>query len=36
MDIKWNTQAIAVSEKELLKTIREVGRNGVMKLDVRW
>ena len=28
------TQSIAVSEKDLLKTIREVGRNGVMKLDV--
>ena len=29
-----DTQAVAVSEKELLKTIREVGRNGVLKLDV--
>lgn len=31
---KMDTQAVAVSEKELLKIIREVGRNGVLKLDV--
>jgi large subunit ribosomal protein L25 len=31
---KTDTSSIAVSEKDLLKTLREVGRNGVMKLDV--
>ncbi len=28
------TQSIAVNEKDFTKTLREVGRNGVMKLDV--
>lgn len=31
---KTDTSSIAVSEKDLLKTLREVGRNGVMSLDV--
>ena len=31
---KMDSQAIAVDEKDLTKTLREVGRNGVMKLDV--
>lgn len=31
---KTETSSIAVSEKDLLKTLREVGRNGVMKLDL--
>ena len=28
------SQSIAINEKEFTKTLREVGRNGVMKLDV--
>lgn len=28
------SQSIAVSEKDFTKTLREVGRNGVMKLDI--
>ena len=31
---KTDSTTIAVSEIDLLKTLREVGRNGVMKLDV--
>lgn len=31
---KTESTAIAVEEIELIKTLREVGRNGVMKLDV--
>lgn len=31
---KTKSTAIAVEEIELIKTLREVGRNGVMKLDV--
>ncbi|MFC6039586.1 50S ribosomal protein L25/general stress protein Ctc [Paenisporosarcina macmurdoensis] len=31
---KTGTSSIAVSEKDLLKTLREVGRNGVMKLEL--
>ncbi|WP_144513546.1 50S ribosomal protein L25/general stress protein Ctc [Bacillus sp. FJAT-22090] len=31
---QMDSQAIAVEEKNLSKTIREVGRNGVMKLEV--
>lgn len=31
---KVDSQSIAVDEKDLTKTLREVGRNGVMKLDV--
>lgn len=31
---KTESSSIAVSELDLLKTLREVGRNGVMKLDV--
>ncbi|MET0785217.1 MAG: 50S ribosomal protein L25/general stress protein Ctc [Paenisporosarcina sp.] len=31
---KTDSTTIAVSELDLLKTLREVGRNGVMKLDV--
>lgn len=31
---KTDTSSIAVSEIDLLKTLREVGRNGVMSLDV--
>ena len=31
---KTDSTSIAVSEIDLLKTLREVGRNGVMKLDV--
>ncbi|MBD7946263.1 MULTISPECIES: 50S ribosomal protein L25/general stress protein Ctc [Psychrobacillus] len=31
---KVDSQPIAVDEKDLTKTLREVGRNGVMKLDV--
>lgn len=31
---KTESSSIAVSEIDLLKTLREVGRNGVMKLDV--
>lgn len=31
---KTETSSIAVSEIDLLKTLREVGRNGVMSLDV--
>lgn len=31
---QMESQSIAVDEKDLAKTIREVGRNGVMKLEV--
>lgn len=31
---QMESQAIAVDEKDLAKTLREVGRNGVMKLEV--
>lgn len=31
---KTESQSIAVDEKDLVKTLREVGRNGVMKIDV--
>ncbi len=31
---KTESQSIAIDEKDLAKTLREVGRNGVMRLDI--